>query len=64
MLKSTGYKAPREEIVDVFISGNKSSLDKLLQIEKKNGPSPGKPLVHYGINEHQKFIDGVREIVT
>ena len=35
VLKSTGYKAPREEIVDVFISGNKSSLINYFRKKRK-----------------------------
>ena len=30
--------------------------------KRKNGPSSGKPIVHYGLNEHQIFIDRVKDI--
>jgi hypothetical protein len=62
-LQSTGFKAPREEIVDIFISGNKHELDKLIQEEKETGPNSGKPIIHYGVNEHKSLINALKEIL-
>ena len=64
VLKSTGGKSPREEIVDVFITSDPKAFDQFLSKEKMGGPGEGKPLIELNKNEFSGFVSETRKMLS